>query len=522
MTDLRSQKAQAASQQRILADIRAAGFDYSQFDSSGSLPLFPKTQDELLRRVIALSFNPLAHRILQIPCDLLHQQSSPFQTENTEEEEILRNFWEDPINNFPEFSRQIIYDYGLFGEQCFTVFTNPISKRVRLGRIHPFTIEQTILDPDNDRIVIGVKLRNEYNPRNHAISQDDQILIVMQTPNSTIMKKDDHGIPYIALDEQNEIELFSPQTCTMRQRFCITDPVSKERKHRFCFLFQENPHFDLYSSQDWGLSLRGTPDLTTVHDWILATDDLLSSTIERGDLLSRTLYNMYVDGGNLNEGDPLNLDMLKQRFGQLPKRWEVNVFNEKIKMERQDAPPGNSDMKSLLDSVVLYILGGVGIPETWFMGGQNSNRSSGETMEFPTLKKLENRQNTITNIYETLFTYQVIMAEIEPSFKMTTTPLKDTTQKTLSESLKILAESLTNAQIQHWLMPEEAATIYRKLIQDLGTKLKDIPDELKKLLELSGKNDPTVQPPDISQETERGNLPDISDTPDLHLVGKAG
>jgi len=454
LASFKTRRAEAATQERLLASIRAANYDYKKLTSSSSLLLFPKSYDALIQRIYSISFNPLAHRILNIPCDLIHQQTTPFQSDNKEEEKLLNEFWFDPINNMPVLSREIIYKYGLFGEQYFTVFTNLVNNRLRLGTIHPFQVEQTILDPDNDRVIIGVKLKkqNELTPESKA---DANIV--------TTLLSADH----------NEQDLFSPETQALRASFRVTDPITKQRQQRFCFVFQNNPQF-FQGSKDWGISKRGIPDLTPLYDFILATDDILSSMVERADILSRTLWTLQVEGGTLEENDPLNLDRLKERFGTVPERWEVLVSNEKMKWDRQDAPIGNSDMVQLLNAVQLYILGGVGYPEVWFMGGRNSNRASSLTMEYPTLKKLENRQHTIYNIYETLLSYQVQQAHLTPSFKMVSTPIKDSTQKMLVDALLVLSEGLERAQSLQWVNSFEAATIYRSLIQDLGIKLQDV------------------------------------------------
>lgn len=475
LQSLKQVRGEAASQERILASVRAANYDFSQLTTTSAfVPVFPKTQDELLRKIFAISFNPLAHRILQIPVELLHQHATPFQTEVKKEEEVLTDFWFDSINNFPVFSQKIIFEYGLYGEQCYTVFVNESTKKVRLGYIHPMLIEQSILDPDNDRIVIGVKLKSA--PR----QPEAQIL-------TTIISADDPD------------DGLSPETIAVRETFLITNPQTGERIKRNCFLYQEAPHFDS-GSKNYGLSLRGTPDLTTLYDWILSTDDILSSMVERADLLSRTLWTLQVEGGNLMEGSEYNLDTLRQKFGKVPEKWEVRITNEKMKYERHDSPFGTSDMVELLRAVQLYVISGSSYPEHWFLGGVNSNKASSTAMEFPTLKKLESRQHTINHIYNTLFTYQCVQAGIaKPTFKVVSTPLKDTTAQTLADSLKILGESLTNAQTQKWLMEEEARTIFRKLVQELGVKLTEHPefpeDEPDPIM-----GTPLIPPTDDSQE----------------------
>ena len=445
------QRAESANYERILASLRQANYDYGRFTTMQSyVPVFPKSHEELLRKIFAISFNPLAHRILQIPVEMLHQYATPFQTEDKREEELLTDFWFDPINNFPVFSRQIIYEYGQWGEQCYPAFVNDIDKKVRLDYIHPMLIEQTILDPDNQRVVIGVKLKSA--PR----QPEAQILRTIISP---------HGMD----------DGLSPETIAKRETFFITDPQTGERVERHCFLFQEAPHYDS-GSKEFGLSLRGTPDLTTLYDWILSTDDILSSMVERADLLSRTLWTLQVENGNLREGDEYNLDTLRQKFGKVPEKWEIRITNEKMKYQRHDYPAGTSDMVELLKAVQLYVVSGSSYPEHWFLGGVNSNTASSTAMEFPTLKKLESRQHMINHIWHTLFTHQCAMAGIEsPKFKVVSTPLKDTTAQTLADSLKVLGESLTNAQTQKWLSEREAQTIYRKLVQELGVKLAEEP-----------------------------------------------
>lgn len=505
LTALKSSKAAAASQERILASIRAVGFDYSKLGQLTLYPTFPKSHADLLRRVFALSFNPMAHRILSIPVDLLHQHATPYQTENPDEERILSEFWHDPINSLCILLKQIIYEIGLYGEYFPTVFVNPISRQVRLGAINPFLVQSVIVDPDNDRIPIGVKL---INPTDVA-DKDEQIVTTILSPRNLMFQQPVDAyqqpmMPRMVLDEDIERSLFSPRTQHLRSTFGIRHPVTKQKAPQFCFVFQEQPHFDygtfryMYEDQYlYGMSLRGTPDLIHVHDWILASDDLLSSMIERGDLLSRTLWTLQVDGGNLRQGDELNLDNLKARFGKVPERWEVRITNERMKYQRHDMPTGNSDMIELLRGVVRYIVSGCGYPETWFLGGVDANKASSTNMEFPTLKKLEGRQHTINHILTTLFDFVLAQHSVIPSYKIASTPLKDTTQETLAASLKTLGDSLAIAQTQGWLQSAEAGTIYRKLVQDLGVKLKDMPNAAT-ITEQQQPTAPGVQTPGTS------------------------
>ena len=483
LTTLKAHKAQAASQERILAGLRAIGFNINNTGQTSLYPTFPKSHAELLRRVFALSFNPMAHRILSIPVDLLHQHATPYQTEHPDEAQILDDFWNDPINQLSILLKQIIYEIGLYGEYFPTIFVNPISRQVRLGAIHPFLVQSVIVDPDNDRIPIGVKLLNP----NDVEDKDEQIITTILAPENLRFQQavDAYNqplMPQLTLNEDIERALFSPRTQALRTTFGIRKAGIPDKVPQYCFVFQEQPHFDhgTFKFQgegktQHGLSRRGTPDLIHIHDWILASDDLLTSMIERGELLSRTLWTLQVDGGNLRQGDELNLDALKARFGKVPERWEVRITNERMKYERHDLPNGNSDMIELLRGVVRYIISGVGYPETWFLGGVDANKASSTNMEYPTLKKLEGRQHTVNHILKTLFDFVLAQHNVTPSYKIVSTPLKDTAMETLANSLKVLGDSLTIAQTQGWLQGTEAGTIYRKLVQDLGVKLKDAP-----------------------------------------------
>jgi len=445
-----SQASHAATDQRILASLRQQNFDYSKFvDALGGIPILSvKPYHDTIRRIFALSFNPLAKRLLEIPRDLLLTDEFPFKSEVPVEDAALKAFWKDPINDFQNFRKQISYDLGLYGEVCLTKFVNPISRLARFGYVNPYSIEQVIIDPDNDRVPIGCKLNSAANT--------DEILTVI-------------------LDgEHSEAELYSPETQALRQSFAITDPTTKIRVRRECFLFQLSPtHVSTHAT--WGPSLRGTSDLQSLHDWIVATDQVLTAMIERCDLLSRTLWTLQITGGNLNPGDPMNLDALKSKYGTPPSKWDVKVTNELMKWDRQDGNIGNSDMLQLFNAIQQYTIAGSGYPMTWFLGGLNSNRSTAEAEEVPAMSKLQSRQDTISRLFERLLRYQLIQLGIEPQFSMVKVPLRKRDVSQTAAAMKNLTDSLVVAQTNGWIDLAETRYLFRQFCQtELNTDLPEI------------------------------------------------
>jgi len=457
LRELHSTQAHSATEQRLVAEIRQTNFNYTELtkqlgggDNAGFLSAFP--YDEIIRKAHALSYNPFAQRILQIPRDLLMRWEYPFKSKDKTEETRLKAYWEDPQNNFPEWRKQILVDFGFYGEQIFTTFTNPVSKIVRHGEIIPYAVDTIIGDPDNDRVPIGIKLKSG--------TQTEEILTTIIEP----VQQPVFGEKNRAWHEAEERH-FSPETRALRDSFTIADPRTGKRIKRYVFLFQIHPKI-VSCDKKWGTNRRGTSDLETLIDWILATDDCLSSILERADLLSRTLWQLKVNGGNMNPGDPMNLDTIREKYASPPNKYEVKVTNEHMTWTREDGTMANSDMIQLFQEIQQYCVGGSGYPSHWFVGGRNSNRASADAEETPALAKLETRQDTFLGMFKKLFKFQLVQfGDQDHQFEMIRTKLKKRDLVMFASAFLKFTDSLLTGKTEGWVSPIEAAQIYRQFLQ---------------------------------------------------------
>jgi len=106
------------------------------------------------------SQNPLAHRLIEIVTNFCVGNNITWESDNKDTEEFLTQFWYHTRNSFDKTQPQRVSELLLYGEQCYPIFTNPKNGLLQLGNIHPAYIKQTILDPDDYKLVIGVEVYN--------------------------------------------------------------------------------------------------------------------------------------------------------------------------------------------------------------------------------------------------------------------------------------------------------------------------------------------------------------------------
>lgn len=298
--------------------------------------------------------NPLANRAVELPLAYILSDGIRLTVDNDEAQGWIDAFWRDPINrmdlNLPKMMREL----ALYGEQCWPAFTNEVSGAVRIGYLDPEQIATVVRDPDNGRQPIGIVTRRDQKGRARR---------------------------YKVIVNGDDAELFTRRAQDIRATF--TDGE--------CFYVTVN---DLQNG-------NGHSDLLPLSDWVDGYDQFLFGELERV-LSSRAfVWDVTLKGATQEEVD--------RRAGQIgaPKPGSVRVHND-----AEEWAAASPDLKATDSSETgrlfrNHVLGGVTLPEHWYGGGGDVNRSTGDSMSEPTFKIFAMRQVLIKHTLEEIGTYVV-------------------------------------------------------------------------------------------------------------------
>ncbi len=315
--------------------------------------LSPLSQDRMQR----LSYwmweqNNIANRLIELPVAYLLAEGVSLSVSDDDHADelqaVLDAFWDDPINAMDLKLAKKARELALFGEQCWPAFVNDQTGHVRLGYLDPCFIATVVTDPDNIEQPIGI-----------------------------VTKKDKHGNArrFRVIVNGEDADLFTRRTQGIRDTF--TDGEA--------FYFTVN---DLSNSR------RGRSDLMAQIDWVDGYDQFLFGELERADFLRAFIWDVTLAGATPDE--------VKERAKEItaPNPGSVRVHNDSETWKPESPGIGAGDTDTIARLIRNHALGGATIPEHWFGGGGDVNRSTGESMSEPTFKMLSMRQRTLKYVLE--------------------------------------------------------------------------------------------------------------------------
>lgn len=329
--------------------------------------LSPMTQRRMQDLAVYLwQANPIANRLVELPVAYLLAEGVRLQSAAADPDaktliqEWLDRFWLHPINNFPIKLAKKVRELAVFGEQCWPTFVNPISGEVRLGYLDPSLIATVIMDPDNAEQPIGI---------------------------ITVSDKKGYQRRYRVIVNGPENELFTSRTVAIRQTF--TDGE--------CFYFTVN---------SLCCDRRGRSDLLPVMDWCDAYEQMMFGEVDRQASMRAFIWDVTLSGA-----DKTIVDKRAAEIGP-PVPGSVRVHNDgeiwKAVTPDLQAADGAAGARLFRN----HILGGQTIPEHWYGGGGDVNRSTGDSMGEPTFKMMSMRQKFIGYALEECGRYQIRQREL--------------------------------------------------------------------------------------------------------------
>ncbi len=314
------------------------------------------TQERMQELAVFLwKSNPLANRIIELPLVYLLAEGVTMSVKDETAQAWLDEFWNDPINQMDVKLPKKVREMSLFGEQCWPVFKNPTNGAVRLGYLDPGLIKEVKTDPDNTEQPIGIITKASGRKRK---SKKYRIIV----PGSE--------------------NIFGEEAKKIREEFNDGE----------CFYFNINA---LSSSS------RGLSDLLATMDWLDLYDKALFGEVERWDALRSFIWDVTLRGATE--------ETVKKRASEIevPSSGGVRVHNDAETWQAVTPDLQAANGAENARTVRNHILGGSTLPEHWYGGGGDVNRSTAGEMGEPTFKTFKFRQTEWKHILETICFYAV-------------------------------------------------------------------------------------------------------------------
>lgn len=379
--------------------------------------------------------NPLAKALTEIKVDYTLGDGAVIDARVEEVGIALDLFWKDPVNRLDEEgSETITRELGMFGEQMLILFTRDGSDqafvadgRLRYGTVDPAQIGAIITNPDNQRDLIAVRLKDE----NGAIDTGPIYKVVRQEDTGgafegvkdqeayrnlvTRINKEAGRMDWTQGDCRRMVESALPRDNITRrlkegQEWAFKEMGNgraKEAKGKLledieydgeCFFFQVNKI---------STGIRGRPDMLPLIDWLDRYDQLFFDGAEHAGLLNSFVWDLEVQDGS--EGSPDPETNLIHQANKIRKARQNSVYahNQKTMLEPKNPDLKTADLETLIRSLRVFISGGERIPEHWIAEGGYTNRATAKEMGQPTFRMLTRRQEYVKGIFTKLCQYQV-------------------------------------------------------------------------------------------------------------------
>lgn len=326
---------------------------------TGLNPRDLNTYDQM--RMIEICFwlsrtNPMAKRLVNTIADFVWGNGPIASAAHPIVDEIIQDFWHDPINQWPIKGHTKVKDLAVYGEQAWPLFTNPAG-RVRIGYLAPSRIKSVINDPDNPEVVKG--LLPLSNPVQSGGMSPGDGSINGEGPNPFQEE--------LLLTQLHREENFFSGDFGYWQGDVLYMPINKS-----------------------GDGKRGVSDLYDIADWIDVLDQAIFSRTEKMAHMNQFFWDVTLKGADQSKIEQWLRDQMKvpQRPGA------IRAHNESVEWNAMAANLQADDAASDIGQIKAHILGGIGFPATWMPGG-DATRAAAVEMAEPTMRMLTTRQSFV-------------------------------------------------------------------------------------------------------------------------------
>lgn len=415
---------------------------WRRLTGDGKRDLAPMTHERMQRLAHYLwQTNLVANRLIELPLAYLLAKGVSWKVADEDAQGALDRHWKDGLNAWDIKLPKRVRELSMFGEQCWPVFRSAATGAVRLGYLDPAKIATVVTDPENQEQPIGIVTKKDRKGR----ARRYRIIV---------------NVPESAFDER-----------TQQIRASFTDGD--------CFYFRIN---------ELSSATRGVSDLLAQMDWLDAYDQFLYGEIDRAAAVRAFVWDVTLTGATPGEVEA------RAKKITAPRPNSVRVHNEG-ETWKAEAPELNAyDAANAARLIRNHILGGATVPEHWYGGAEDVNKSTGSSMTEPTEKMLEMRRTLLGYMLEQVGQYVVrshwgaldrelsaaeadllgsLVVEWPEMTAKDTTKYAAALQQTVAAMVQLIAESL--------LTRETALRIIAALAENFGVSI-DVEAELSAAL----------------------------------------
>lgn len=431
---------------------------WRRLTGDGKRDLEPMTHDRMQKLGEYLwRTNLLANRLIELPLAYLLAKGVSWRIGDDDANTALKRHWHDGLNAWDIKLPKRVRELGIFGEQCWPVFRNDATGMVRIGYLDPERIGSVVTDPDNREQPIGIVTKKNRK------GECRKYRIIVNVP--------EHD--------------FGEKAQEIRRTFADGD----------CFYFRVN---ELCSAT------RGVSDLLAQMDWLDAYDQFLFGEAERASAVRAFIWDVTLTGATPTEV------IARSKTITAPRPNSVRVHNEG-EVWKAESPALNSyDASNAARLFRNHMLGGATVPEHWYGGAEDVNKSTGSSMTEPTEKMLDMRRALIGHMLHQVGQYVVrsywgalgrdltdremeLLETLVVEWPEMTT--KDTTK--YAAALQQVVAAVSGLMAEGLLTRETALRVAASLAAQLGVKIdveQELEDALRELMETRGGRDD--DPPD--------------------------
>lgn len=422
---------------------------------SAHTPLYLMPQDHLVILSYWMYFtNDIIGGMIEKKTDIIVGDGFSYKAPNSKVYKAVEYFWEHPVNDV-DWNQDIwTSEASVFGEICFSLIRNPYTDNIQLYAREPFQIERTITDPQNRRMVIGVKLKSD--------STKPQIMRTVYDP------------------RYPETELFGEEAREMRESFTTDDGPME------CCYFAFTPRLVDDGNTEYGPNLRGTPDLLASFDPASDAEEVLFSMCRRADVASRILWDVTYEGAGEEEIAEFNENT------PLPDEYTINTHNERIKWQMISPDLKASEHETEFRVIRNHAISGKGssMPPTWFGDATDANRASAQEMPFVALRNFKRRQWKMMRIIRLPIRLQLAAKKLPYSkedFGLIVPTISEKDLEKLAKAFAQMTATLAVGEDRQYITQEEARQAYRSSLEETtGSELgeyQEPPEEEQRVTE---------------------------------------
>lgn len=352
---------------------------YSRRLTSSPRDLNPILQDRMIEVAVYLyDSNPLAKRMIRLMASFvvgegIHVRAAGDEGDKKRDaiQEVIDRFWDDWVNNMDVALPQKVRNLGIFGEQVWPVFVNPVDGHVRLGWIDPVRIKALIKDPGNDQIVKAVELKTPAAAKDRIFYK---VITEDENPNS-----DTYG------------------------KLITHDPEDVLLIDEDAFRYEGDCFYDAVNTVHAGG--RGRSDLLAEADWVDQVDKALFNESDRSALTKNYVWDVTV------EGDQPAVNKYAEE-NPAPEPGSVRYHNKGVEWNAVAPNLQMHDAATLNDLLTSYVATGIGFSKTWLNGTIDVNRATASEMGEPAYKELTERQKLWVFMLKRLILFVLDQADI--------------------------------------------------------------------------------------------------------------